>query len=85
MYEFYSTSRSCDANVKRQFMKMLEISSLENIQGGCEPSCCNPLGSILGCLGGIGVSLVVGIAASAGGCGCGGLTLGVGVCAGVTI
>jgi len=69
---------------KLQFMKMLEISSLEKIQGG--GGACNlcgllgTAGSLLNCLG---ASVVLGISASTGGCGCGGTNLGIVV--GVTI
>jgi len=60
-------------------MKMLEISSLEKIQGGggCNSGCgCNVLGGLLSTLGCLG-TIVIGITASTGGCGCGGTSLGV--------
>jgi hypothetical protein len=61
-------------------MKKLEISSLENIQGGCCVNPCNLLGGALGCLGNLVGCLALGASLSAGGCGCGGVSVGVGVC-----
>lgn len=68
---------------KLQFMKMLELSSLEQIQGGCDSvNVCNVVGGVvstLGCLTSLCASLTIGISASTGGCGCGGTSLGIGI------
>ena len=58
-------------------MKILEISSLENIQGGggCSSSC-NPCDTIS-------ATLALALSIGLGGCGCGGLVLG--LAAGVSI
>jgi hypothetical protein len=61
------------------FMKTLEISSLENIQGGGGTTCCNNC-DLLGTLGLVGI-LLLGL--TTGGCGC--TTLTVGVAVGVTL
>ncbi|MBN8851969.1 MAG: hypothetical protein J0H07_08940 [Sphingobacteriales bacterium] len=65
-------------------MKMLERSSLEQIQGGgCDSvNVCNVVGGVvstLGCLTSLCASLTIGISASTGGCGCGGTSLGIGI------
>lgn len=67
-------------------MKKLEISSLENILGGggCSPCApinpCSLIGGTLGCLTSLLGCVAVGASLSTGGCGCGGVTVGVGVC-----
>ena len=64
--------------IKLQFMKMLEISSLEQIQGGGDClNPCNVVGGLLSTLGCLGASVVIGISVSTGGCGCGGTSLGI--------
>jgi hypothetical protein len=65
-------------------MKTLEMSSLESIQGGggCDSiNLCGVLGGTLGCLGSLVGCVVLGLAASTGGCG----GVSVGVCVGVHI
>lgn len=65
-------------------MKTLELTSLENIQGGCNNgSICGLLGGTLGCLGSLLGAVVVGLTASTGGCGC--TSVSVGVCVGVAL
>jgi hypothetical protein len=64
--------------VKLYVMKILEMSSLENIQGGGNScgSCYNPCDSIS-------ATLALALSIGLGGCGCGGLVLG--LAAGVSI